>query len=90
VYHVRCAGLKAVPRGDWFCPQCASERCGACGKGPVPADESILCGAEDPDEEGTPGGGCGAAFHLACVRLRAVPEGDWFCSSCKRARKGAA
>ena len=26
--------------------------------------------------------GCRAAFHLACLRVAAVPIGDWFCAVC--------
>ena len=31
--------------------------------------------------------GCGCGGHLSCVRLDAVPEGDWFCPLCRSARK---
>jgi len=26
--HVKCAGLKAVPAGDWYCADCAEPQCG--------------------------------------------------------------
>ena len=27
--------------------------------------------------------GCGRTFHLSCVELDKVPEGDWLCASCQ-------
>ena len=30
-------------------------------------------------------GGCGRAFHLGCVGLRAVPVADWVCGECSAA-----
>ena len=27
--------------------------------------------------------GCGRTFHLSCVELEKVPEGDWLCASCQ-------
>lgn len=43
-YHPECAGLRTIPRGQWSCPQCKDEKCGVCGKGPIPQGEDILCG----------------------------------------------
>ena len=75
-WHVACAGLKATPSDEtWTCPACATERCGVCGKGPVPAASSILCG--DGAKRG-----CDTVHHLACVGLAEPPEGDWLCDGC--------
>ncbi|ETO36052.1 hypothetical protein RFI_01011 [Reticulomyxa filosa] len=31
--------------------------------------------------------GCDGYFHALCVHLREVPEGDWFCPNCVKARE---
>lgn len=33
------------------------------------------------------GGGCDLIFHLACVGLKKVPAGNWYCPSCEAAKK---
>lgn len=25
VYHTKCVGLKSIPKGDWFCPECSKK-----------------------------------------------------------------
>lgn len=25
VYHTKCVGLKAIPKGDWYCPECSKK-----------------------------------------------------------------
>eukprot|EP00742_Colponemidia_sp_Colp-10_P010775 GILJ01011869.1.p1 GENE.GILJ01011869.1~~GILJ01011869.1.p1 ORF type:complete len:1279 (+),score=240.48 GILJ01011869.1:198-4034(+) len=90
-FHLKCVGLKSVPKGSWFCPPCDkaktqivpeedddwAERCGACNKG-----GNLLCCD-----------GCPKAFHLLCVGLKDLPQGDWYCeecvdSLCKKCREG--
>ena len=51
----------------------------------------VTCGrteSEQPNEiilcDGT---GCSVGCHVWCAGLTAVPEGDWFCSVCSRARR---
>jgi hypothetical protein len=53
------------------------QACGECfgtdtKKGGLPM---LLCGAPD----------CGISFHMACIGLRSVPQGDWVCSGCAAA-----
>ena len=82
-FHETCALRVSAPKrrdGFWLCVGCEEERCPACGKGPVPASDSILCG---DDKEGG-GSGCDKAYHLRCVGLTTatLPEGDWLCDGC--------
>ena len=77
--HLCCAGLPAVPDGDWYCPDCA----------PRPEDKCVLClastAANDPnsvlicDE-------CDGDAHLECTGLAAVPgaEEEFTCAICAR------
>ena len=52
--------------------------CVTCGRTESePPNEIILC-------DGT---GCSVGCHVWCAGLTAVPEGDWFCSVCSRARR---
>lgn len=74
VYHVRCAGLRRAPDGEWKCPECANEKCGKCGKGPIEVGQDIMCGDGKR--------GCDRSFHLKCVGLSELPEGDWYCPKC--------
>ena len=48
------------------------EVCEVCRTG----GDLIVCDGGDND------GGCGRAFHLECIGLRALPEGDWICKEC--------
>ena len=53
------------------------QACGECfgtdtEKGGLPM---LLCGAPD----------CGISFHMACIGLRSVPQGDWVCPGCAAA-----
>jgi len=48
------------------------DECCLCGNG----GELLVC---DGGDHGT---GCRKGFHVACVGLDAVPEGDWICSAC--------
>ena len=50
-----------------------------CGRGPMFADAHLLCGEEKSTLSRR---GCDRPFHLACVQLEAVPNGDWVCASC--------
>ena len=45
-----------------------AERCGACDE----RGELVTCDMAD----------CPSAFHLGCVGLQALPQGDWFCPLC--------
>ena len=67
--HAACVGLDAVPEGEWLCSRCAEEQCGGCGRGPVPAEDSILCGTGEAGPKKKRGGwkpGCDRVFHLKC------------------------
>jgi hypothetical protein len=57
----------------------AGMKCAVCSLGgDVEGNDILLCD----------GAGCGGAFHLRClpVPLAAVPEGEWFCSTCESSR----
>ena len=71
-----CYGLagRAVPKGDWFCPECSASPCPRCKK-PVQAVLSIKCGTDDKGEGVKQG--CDKDFHLTCVGLKKAPKGDW-------------
>jgi hypothetical protein len=43
-----------------------NDRCGVCGDG----GDLLICD------------GCDTSYHLHCVNLSEVPEGDWFCPEC--------
>jgi len=30
--------------------------------------------------------GCPAAFHLTCLGMFLIPDGDWFCSQCRKSK----
>ncbi|CAB9519173.1 unknown protein [Seminavis robusta] len=51
---------------------CEEDLCGVCMK----HGKLIVC---DGGEVCT---GCGKAFHVICIRRKAVPEGDWICRAC--------
>jgi len=78
-FHLQCSGLSKMPEEneDWFCVDCAGQACGVCNKVPK-VDNHIICG----DENGKHG--CEKVFHLECVGLKVLPEGDWFCPECRR------
>ena len=48
----------------------------------------LVCGGRDsePSNEVILCDGCPCGAHMKCLKLRAVPAGDWFCSACLRAR----
>jgi len=48
------------------------DECFTCGQG----GELLICDGGDHSE------GCRRGFHLVCVGLDAIPDGDWICSSC--------
>merc|ERR1719421_2605412 len=50
--------------------QMAADVCAFCGDG----GELLLCDGQR--------GHCNAAYHVACVGLKAVPSGEWFCPKC--------
>ena len=72
--HARCSPtddctvrVRAGPGGSApESQQSHDDECGVCGR----AGELLCCD------------GCRAAFHLACLRMAAVPPGDWFCAVC--------
>ena len=43
-FHPRCVKLRGIPEGSWICPECQLEKCGSCGKGPIPPGQDVLCG----------------------------------------------
>jgi hypothetical protein len=50
------------------------DECGVCGG----AGQLLCCD------------GCPRAYHLACVGLRRVPDGDWLCAFCESLRDSLA
>lgn len=49
----------------------------------------IICGEGDNDEQLLLCDGCDRACHTYCAGLQGIPEGDWFCFDCTRARERA-
>jgi len=82
VIHPKCAGLERMPgeNEDFFCRTCEKDRCGCCLEGPIRKAEHVVCGEERASMRAL---GCGRTFHLSCVELDKVPEGDWLCASCQ-------
>eukprot|EP00618_Florenciella_parvula_P017389 CAMPEP_0119489484 /NCGR_PEP_ID=MMETSP1344-20130328/14915_1 /TAXON_ID=236787 /ORGANISM="Florenciella parvula, Strain CCMP2471" /LENGTH=702 /DNA_ID=CAMNT_0007524539 /DNA_START=104 /DNA_END=2209 /DNA_ORIENTATION=+ len=76
-FHLRCLGLTAVPDGDFLCDECEGDACAACG-GELRIDNHIICGSEKKGQQG-----CERLFHLDCVGLSVLPEGDWWCRDCR-------
>eukprot|EP01079_Euglenida_sp_SAG-EU17-18_P005533 gene5533-138_t len=74
-FHLACLGLEEPPKEEkWSCPRCAGAgelniHCCKCHQGDE-NDDDILCD------------GCDRPFHLACMALDSVPEGDWLCPDC--------
>ena len=58
VYHVKCAGLTAIPEDAWFCSDCQNDRCAVCGKSEIGLKEHVICGDDDDSV------GCARIFHL--------------------------
>ena len=63
----------------FFCRTCEKDRCGCCLEGPIHKEDHVVCGEERASMRAL---GCGRTFHLSCVELEKVPEGDWLCASC--------
>ena len=82
VIHPACAGLQKMPEEDepFFCRTCEKDRCGCCLEGPIRKEDHVVCGEERASMRAL---GCGRTFHLSCVELEKVPEGDWLCASCQ-------
>ena len=80
VFHLPCVGLARLPDDDWYCDECTTHVCAACdnARERLTLHNHVICGEE---REG--GYGCDRFFHLACVGLDALPEGDWLCSTCR-------
>ena len=55
------------------------DRCGCCLEGPIRKEDHVVCG-----EEQASGSRVWGTFHLSCVELDKVPDGDWLCASCGR------
>lgn len=45
-------------------------------------DEHCAICHKDDNEDMLLCDGCPKAFHLACLGLQAVPDGDWYCAVC--------
>ncbi|KAG8045036.1 hypothetical protein GUJ93_ZPchr0008g11792 [Zizania palustris] len=77
-YHIRCMNAKQIASDEqldkpcWYCPSCLCRVCHS----DKDDDLTILCD------------GCDEAYHLYCTmpRLTSVPEGKWYCSSCRLER----
>ena len=85
VWHLRCVGLRAVPKGEWHCPNCrAAEKAKKNKK-----KRKRRGGDDDEDDEEDyddkcstcneggnliccDGPGCKRAYHLACAGLQKV------------------
>jgi hypothetical protein len=80
VIHPTCAGLQKMPDESepFFCRTCEKDRCGCCLEGPIRKEDHVVCGEERASMRAL---GCGRTFHLSCVELDKVPEGDWLCAS---------
>jgi ribosomal protein L37AE/L43A len=50
----------------------SQDECNLCGQG----GELLICDGGDHSE------GCRRSFHITCLGLSAIPNGDWICSSC--------
>ena len=83
VIHPHCAGLDRMPDESepFFCRTCEKDRCGCCLEGPIRKEDHVVCGEERASMRTL---GCGRTFHLSCVELDKVPDGDWLCASCGR------
>ncbi|CAI7788272.1 unnamed protein product [Closterium sp. NIES-53] len=73
--HLPCAGLQALPGGNWFCPACRCSICGGSHYGTqgFGDDTVIFC-----DQ-------CEREYHVSCLRdmgwadLKELPTGRFFC-----------
>jgi hypothetical protein len=96
-FHTACVRLRAIPAGDWACDTCAAAAAAAANASPPPssarakqlAEEAIdpataceVCARSDGEETMLLCDGCNCGFHTQCVRLKAVPFGDWQCARC--------
>ena len=50
----------------------ADDECDVCGKG----GDLLVC------DGGNHADGCRRCFHLACLGMEAIPDGDWICGTC--------
>ena len=79
-YHMDCLTppMRVVPEDTWRCPKCRSYDdifCSECNTDENDA-ELLLCD----------GPGCKRGYHLYCLlpKLKAAPEGNWFCPVCQK------
>uniref|UniRef100_A0A1I8J0U6 DNA helicase n=1 Tax=Macrostomum lignano TaxID=282301 RepID=A0A1I8J0U6_9PLAT len=91
-FHLVCLEpeLEEAPSGRWSCPHCEKEGISAAAV----ADEAEKAAAEQKDHhqeycsECRDGGdliiceSCPQAFHLHCLNMKELPEGDWHCPRC--------
>ena len=77
-FHFKCVGVskRSIPSGDWYCPRCQE------------MDHWCTCGQPEGDN-GKRLIGCSCEnvckiewYHLNCVGLYDVPDGDWYCDEC--------
>ncbi|GAQ87364.1 PHD finger family protein [Klebsormidium nitens] len=72
--HLKDYAQRVEAQGGPSRGEAEAEECAECGDG----GNLILCD------------GCPKGYHPECVRLSAVPKGDWFCGSCDKPRIAAA
>lgn len=91
VYHTKCAGLRKVPKGAFYCPPCKAKRGKAKGKGKAAQPEidewSSTCMHCNRGGNLLCCDGCTNAAHLKCTGLLRMPSGDWFCDDCRKKGK---
>ncbi|KAF0687140.1 Aste57867_21111 [Aphanomyces stellatus] len=98
VFHFTCVGLRRVPRGKTFCPNCDRNvkpvypvvvPAGAlkpASHAPIKSEEEwdAFCGICKNGGELLLCDGCPKAFHVECLKLHDFdPDDDWFCDDCE-------
>ena len=81
-FHYSCVGLTeaTIPNGEWICPRCHGENHWCYCGNPEGRNRAALIGCENGEL-------CKVEwFHLKCVGLYRLPEGDWFCKECLDSR----
>ncbi|KAJ8610705.1 hypothetical protein CTAYLR_005671 [Chrysophaeum taylorii] len=90
VFHAKC--LKEWAAICAKCPLCKRDFAGIQrrdGVEAVPRSEEEACLVCEGGGEVVICDGCERVAHLACVGLRRVPRGEWFCRACAESRQSA-
>lgn len=96
--HVYCAGLAAIPDGDWHCPSCVAQRhqtSAAEGRGMAEPlthlmttqlqPGCVICGIDSEPDKTLLCDSCEDEYHTFCLKMKKPPRGDWFCANCQDA-----